>query len=117
MRWHSCAPTPVSPASSSNVSGHCSALWSRSARAGEATIREFVARTINRERRTGNGHALDSLDATHGIPTPPGRAVLHDIMWTLMSPEVADRLIRRCGWSPDDYERWLGDHLVAAVTP
>lgn len=83
---------------------------------GDATLREFVA-TIDRERRTGNGHALDSLDVTHGIPTPPGRALLHDIMWTLMSPEVADRLIRRCGWSPDDYERWLGDQLVAAITP
>ena len=82
--------------------------------AGDATLREFVD-TIEQERRTGNGHALDHLDATHGIPTPPGRDRLHDVVWTLTSAEVADRLIRRCGWSLDDYERWLGDQLVAAV--
>lgn len=82
---------------------------------GDATLREFVA-TIEGERRTGNGHALDALEATHGIPTPPGRTALHDIVWTLTAPEVADRLIRRCGWSLDAYEQWLGDHLAAAVS-
>jgi len=83
---------------------------------GDATLRAFVA-TIEGERRTGNGHALDALQTTHGIPDPPGRATLHDIVWTLTAPEVADRLIRRCGWTPDAYERWLGDQLVAALHP
>jgi len=82
---------------------------------GDATLRAFVA-TIEEERRTGNGHALDALEAAHGLPSPPGRAALHDMVWTLTAPEVADRLIRRCGWAPDDYERWLGDQLVAALS-
>ncbi|MFT3898776.1 MAG: TetR family transcriptional regulator [Gordonia sp. (in: high G+C Gram-positive bacteria)] len=80
----------------------------------DAVLHDFLA-TIDAERRTGSGHALDALAATHGIPAPPGRDRLHDIVWTLTAPEVADRLIRRCGWSPDDYERWLGDQLAAAV--
>ncbi|MFT4200518.1 TetR/AcrR family transcriptional regulator [Gordonia sp. (in: high G+C Gram-positive bacteria)] len=80
----------------------------------DTTLRDFLA-TIEAERRTGSGHALDGLAASHGIPTPPGRDRLHDIVWTLTAPEVADRLVRRCGWSPDEYERWLGDQLVAAI--
>lgn len=81
---------------------------------GDATLRELVA-TIDGERRTGNGHALDQLEAMDGIPAGVGRARLHDIVWTLTSPEVADRLIRRCGWSPADYESWLHHQLVAAL--
>lgn len=83
---------------------------------GDEAARELVT-TIDAERRTGNGNVLAILEQVHGIPTPPGRERLHDIIWTLTAPEVADRLIRRCGWSPDDYEQWLGDQLVAALTP
>ncbi|HNP58374.1 MAG TPA: helix-turn-helix domain-containing protein [Gordonia sp. (in: high G+C Gram-positive bacteria)] len=84
---------------------------------GDADLRALVT-TIEGERRTGNGHALDRLEESHGIPDlPGGRARLHDIVWTLTAPEVADRLIRQCGWSPDDYETWLGDQLAAVVRP
>lgn len=83
---------------------------------GDATLREFV-NTIERERRIGNGHAVDMLEAAHGIPSPPGRDRLCDIVWTLTAPEIADRLMRRCGWSPEEYEGWLGDQLTAAVAP
>ena len=81
---------------------------------GDPSLRTFVI-TIDRERRIGNGHALDMLEEAHGIPADSGRERLHDIMWTLTSPEVADRLIRRCGWSLDAYEQFLGDQLVAAI--
>jgi len=78
---------------------------------GDAALREFVA-TIEAERRTGNGHALELLRRSHGIPRSPGRAALHDAVWTLTSPEVADRLIRRCGWSARRYESWLARQLL-----
>lgn len=29
-----------------------------------------------------------------------------DQVWTLNSPEVYDRLVRRCGWTADAYEVW-----------
>lgn len=79
---------------------------------GDAMLRDFVS-TIEAERRVGNGHALSLLEQTHGIPDPPGRERLHDIVWTLTAPEVADRLIRRCSWSPVDYENWLAGQLAA----
>lgn len=34
---------------------------------------------------------------------------------TLTSPDNADRLVRRCGWSLSPYERWLADGLVAGL--
>lgn len=78
---------------------------------GDAALRDFVA-TIEAERRTGNGHALELLRKTHGIPRVPGRMALHDAVWALTSPEVADRLIRRCGWSERRYESWLSRQLL-----
>lgn len=82
---------------------------------GDDMLRTFVA-TIEKERRIGSGHALDVLDETHGIPAPPGRDRLHDIVWTLTAPEIADRLIRRCGWPVAQYQLWLGDQLVASIS-
>ena len=81
---------------------------------GDADLRALVT-TIEGERRTGNGHASrPPRGESHGIPDlPGGRARLHDIVWTLTRTRVADRLIRQCGWSPDDYETWLGDQLAA----
>lgn len=80
----------------------------------DGTLAAFVA-TIERERRAGNGHMVALLEATHGLPSDvtPGRAV--DIVWTLTAPEVADRLIRRCGWRPDSYEHWLIGALRASL--
>lgn len=82
---------------------------------GDGTLAGFVA-TIERERRTGNGHMVAALEAAHGLPAAltADRAV--DIVWTLTAPEVADRLIRRCGWSPDAYEQWLSVALQASLT-
>lgn len=80
---------------------------------GDAGLAEFVA-TIDRERRTGNGHAVALLADTHGLA--PGRTgdSLVDELWTLTAPEVFDRLVRRCGWSEEAYAAWLADALAAA---
>lgn len=40
-----------------------------------------------------------------------------DHVWTLTAPELADRLVRRCGWPLDEYQRWLGTQLIAGLTP
>jgi AcrR family transcriptional regulator len=80
----------------------------------DATLRDLAA-TIERERRTGNGHAVDLLRRTHGLRRGLTRERAVDAVWTLTAPEVADRLVRRCGWSGTAYERWLASQLVAAL--
>ncbi len=76
----------------------------------DAELSAFLA-TIDRERRFGNTGVVRHIQEHFGLGgVDPERAI--DLVWTLTSPEIADRLIRRCGWSADDYQRWLADALV-----
>ncbi|MGJ6980356.1 hypothetical protein ACSDQ9_07475 [Aestuariimicrobium soli] len=72
-----------------------------------------LVETIDRERRTGNGHMVQAMEAAHGLPPGMTREPVIDVVWTLTSPEVADRLLRRCGWTPGQYERLLATSLQA----
>lgn len=54
------------------------------------------ARTVL--RGTGSGKRLTVAEAA-------------DVLWTLGSPEVYQRLVRKRGWSSDRYERWLAETL------
>jgi AcrR family transcriptional regulator len=44
----------------------------------------------------------------------PGLGVTRgaDLLWTLNHPDVWELLVRQRGWTPQQYERWLGDSLV-----
>ena len=44
----------------------------------------------------------------------PGLGVTRgaDLLWTLNHPDVWELLVRQRGWTPQQYERWLGDTLV-----
>ena len=43
----------------------------------------------------------------------PGHAA--DITWTLAGPGTYTDLVRRCGWSGEDYEQWLSEQLRSAL--
>jgi len=64
----------------------------------------------------GNAAAVRSLATLFGLRRGLTRARATDIVWTLTAPELFDRLVRQRGWSLDEYERWLGDALVGALT-
>ncbi|MGH2982895.1 MAG: TetR/AcrR family transcriptional regulator [Solirubrobacterales bacterium] len=38
-----------------------------------------------------------------------------DILWTLNHPDVYQLLVGSRGWSPDQYEKWLGDAFCSQV--
>jgi AcrR family transcriptional regulator len=40
-----------------------------------------------------------------------------DAIWTLASERTYLALVRDRGWSPDRYERWVAEQLVAALVP
>ncbi|HEY5846851.1 MAG TPA: TetR/AcrR family transcriptional regulator [Microlunatus sp.] len=81
----------------------------------DADLRAFVD-TIERERRIGNASIVTHVAGRFGLRPGVDAEQAVDIVWTLTSFEIADRLIRRCGWSLDAYEQWLGDVVVGSLT-
>jgi AcrR family transcriptional regulator len=73
------------------------------------------AATFDGERLRGNGTTVAHLAERFGLPTGMTRQQATDIVWALTAPELFDRLVRQRGWSPDRYERWLGDAMTAAL--
>jgi AcrR family transcriptional regulator len=47
----------------------------------------------------------------------PGLGVTRgaDLLWTLNHPDVWELLVRQRGWTPQQYERWLGDTASAQL--
>lgn len=81
----------------------------------DPALSEFVA-VIEQERRTGNTRMVQALSERHGLPDGVSVDVVVDRVWVLTAPEVADRLLRRRGWTGAAYERWLARHLELAFT-
>jgi AcrR family transcriptional regulator len=82
---------------------------------GDPVLEDLVS-TINAERRAGNENALKGLTRIGVVPRRlAGRKHIVDVVWTLTSPEVYDRLVVRCGWSDASYRTWLAAELAAAV--
>ena len=82
----------------------------------DAGAADFLA-TIDRERRIGTTGAVTHFRDTFGLPAGVSLDRAVDMVWTLNSPEVYDRLVRRCGWAPADYQAWLGGQLAACLAP
>jgi AcrR family transcriptional regulator len=40
-----------------------------------------------------------------------------DIMWTLNHPDLWHLLVGRCGWTPEEFEQWLGDAFCSQLLP
>jgi len=38
-----------------------------------------------------------------------------DVLWSLNHPDLYTLLVRDCGWSPEQYEHWLGDILCSQL--
>lgn len=80
----------------------------------DTTLVDFLA-TIERERYTGCTHALTGLRTGAGLPASIASEAdftrLVDAVWTLIAPDGYDRLVRRCGWSGEQYQDWLAGQL------
>jgi AcrR family transcriptional regulator len=77
-------------------------------------LRAFVDK-IEKERAVGTSGMAEHVAGRFGLR--PGLTVAEaaDVLWALTSPETADRLTRRRGWSMDRYERWLGQIMADAL--
>lgn len=75
------------------------ALWSRI----EADFHDNQLAIV--ESLAAKGALRPGLDA--------GRAA--DILWTLNHPDVWRLLVRECDWTPEAWERWFGDTVIAQL--
>ena len=82
--------------------------------AGDREVRTFID-TIENERGLGTTNIARYVADRFGLR--PGLSVedAADILWTLTSPDVLYRLVRRRRWSLDRFERWLGETMADAL--
>ena len=76
-----------------------------------------LARTAEDRRRSGATSVVDSIRRVSPLRPGLSRAQAIDVLWTLNSPQVHRQLVRRAGWSPRRYERWLGSTLRDQLLP
>jgi AcrR family transcriptional regulator len=81
----------------------------------DADLADFLA-TIDRERRIGNTGLVRHIADRFGLAKGQSVDSAIDHVWTLTALEVADRLVRRCRWSLDDYQQWLATQLTAGLS-
>ncbi|WP_313812742.1 TetR/AcrR family transcriptional regulator [Glutamicibacter sp.] len=100
----------------STLSNRVAPLLAALVRPGQSDpgIAAFVE-TIEAERRIGSTNAMKHYRERFGLPEGLTLEQAVDITWTLNSPDVYDRLVGRCGWSPEEYESWLTQQLAAAL--
>jgi len=80
----------------------------------DAELKAFMD-TIETERRIGNTSIVSHLDTRFGLPPQLSAEGAVDILWVATSFDLADRLVRRCGWSLDAYELWVAEVVVASL--
>ena len=84
----------------------------RAAAASDSDI-EALWRTINDERLERGRTSARRLASKAKLRTTVGEAAR--TLWALSVPELYVLQLHAGGLSPDEYERWLGDLLVAAL--
>jgi AcrR family transcriptional regulator len=84
------------------------------ARSGEPDLKAFGDET-DQQRLVGSGRIVDAVVERDGLRTGLDRARGTDLVWAFNSPDMYQLLRAARGWSPDDYESWLGRSLVDAL--
>ncbi|GAB3824133.1 TetR/AcrR family transcriptional regulator [Dactylosporangium cerinum] len=80
--------------------------------AGDREVRTFID-TTEAERAVGTRGIAADLEEYFGLRVSVAEAA--DVLWTLTAPDVTIRLVHRCGWTLDRYERWLAESMADAV--
>jgi AcrR family transcriptional regulator len=70
---------------------------------------------IQREFHATQGLLVEMLDAKGALRKGLTARKATDILWALNHPDLYQLLVVEQGWSLDDYEKWLGDVLVAEL--
>ena len=80
----------------------------------DGELKSFVS-TIEQERRIGNESVVRHIETTFGLPANVTTQRADDVLWAATSFELVDRLVRRCGWSPVEFEAWVADLVLMSI--
>lgn len=70
------------------------------------------AKEGDRRRREGQARLVAGWHAARALRPRLERQKAADVLYALTSPEMYLLLVGTCGWTPDRYERWLGETLA-----
>jgi AcrR family transcriptional regulator len=84
------------------------------AAAGDADLAAFVA-TVEGERAIGTRNVAGHVAQRFGLRDGVDVTAAADVLWTLTSPDLADRLVVRREWGWERFERWLGTTMADAL--
>jgi AcrR family transcriptional regulator len=90
------------------------AMVTAQAASGDKDLRSFVD-TIEQERATGTLNVANLLADRHGLRAGLTIDQASDILWALTGPELAERLVRRRGWTWDGFEAWLAETMADSL--
>ena len=85
-----------------------------SAAGSDPALRDLADQSA-RQRRAGMGALASELAARGALPASITVEEAADVLWLLNDPLTYHRLVFERDWSPDRYEQWLGDALVALL--
>jgi AcrR family transcriptional regulator len=74
-----------------------------------------LADTTEQRRRNGATNVIDGLDTIGALRGDLTVAEAVDILWTLNSPEIHQRLVRDSGWTPERFQDWLAAAIRTAL--
>jgi AcrR family transcriptional regulator len=84
------------------------------AASGDPDLQSF-ADTIENERATGTANMARLISERFGLRAGLSVQDAADILWTLTSPDLTDRLVNRRGWSWDKTEAWIASVMADAL--
>jgi AcrR family transcriptional regulator len=86
----------------------------RDAAAGDADVRALWQR-IEADFYANQQAIVESLEQKDALPAGLGVERATDILWTLNHPTTYWLLAEARGWTPAQYEQWLGDSLCSQL--
>ncbi len=76
-----------------------------------------VLDTGEQERLTAVSAFVAHLADSGALGPHADQTHLADALWALTGPQLYTQLTAKRGWSPDRYEHWLADMLIAVLLP